>query len=140
MPPQARSWTCSICSTDWVLRASGLNPYSTREQVAYQIGYPDCVDEWSGLKDTMCLLPVFEAYGVDAVQEWVDWERLVEVASSTTGVLNGLGWYHFVGIRGFADGVVAIANSAEGYDGVYSTLNEQQFYALGPFQVVRLVH
>ena len=139
MPPQLRSWTCSICATDWVLRATGLNPWSAREQVAGQIGYPHCVNENVGLVDTTCLLPVFEQYGVDAMQEWVDWDRCFDICSETTGVLNGLGWYHFVAIRGLTDwGGLWIANSAESYRGVYSTLSEEQFNALGPFQVVRL--
>lgn len=141
MPPQLRDWTCSICATDWVLRATGLNPWSTREQVCGQIGYPNCVNENVGLADTNCLIPVFEQYGVEAIQEWVEWGRLLEIAGSTTGVLNGLGWYHFVSIRGLTEsGGVWIANSASGYRGVGETLSAEQFAALGPFQVVRLVH
>lgn len=141
MAPQALNWTCSICATDWTLRATGLNPYSAREQVAVHIGYPSCVDEWTGLKSTECLVSVFSDYGVESQIEWVDWPRLLEIAGDTTGVLNGLGWYHFVGIRGLTEwGGVWLANSAVGYRGVWETLDEQQFNALGPFQVVRLVH
>ena len=141
MAPQAYDWTCSICATTWVLQATGLDPYAAREAVAYKIGYPSCVNEQVGLVNTACVERVFESYGVEAVQEWVDWPRLVEVASSTTGVLNGLGWYHVVGMRGVEQrGGIWIANSARGYQGVSDMLSEAQFDALGPFQVVRLVH
>jgi hypothetical protein len=139
MPPQVYNWTCSICATDWVLRATGLDPYSAREKVAVQIGYPSCVDEYSGLKNTQCLIPVFSDYGVEAVQEWVDWDRALEVCGTTTGVLNGLGWYHFVGISGASEDLLWIANSARGYQGVYDTISRAQFDQLGPWQVVRLV-
>lgn len=140
MAPQVYDWTCSIASTTWVLQATGLDPFAAREAVAYKIGYPSCVNEQVGLVSTTCVERVFEQYGVEAVQEWVDWPRLVDVASSTTGVLNGLGWYHFVGIRGITEwGGIWIANSAAGYRNVWETLDENQFNALGPFQVVRLV-
>jgi hypothetical protein len=66
MAPQSYGWTCSICATDWLLRATGLDAYSTREKVAYEIGYPSCVDEWSGLKDTQCVVRALEAYGVES--------------------------------------------------------------------------
>ena len=139
MQSQAMAWTCSICSADWLVRATGLDPYSDRIKMGYRIGYPDCVDEWSGLKDTTCLVTALEAYGVGAVQEWVDWRRAVEVAGETASILNGLGWYHFVGVRGQTNwGGIWLANSAEGYAGVGDTLSEEQFDALGPFQVVRL--
>jgi hypothetical protein len=55
-------------------------------------------------------------------------------------VLNGLGWYHFVAIRGTYGDELWVANSAQSYDGVYDTVSRAQFNSLGPFQVVRLVH
>lgn len=140
MDPQVRSWTCSICSADWLIRATGLNPYSTREQVAYQIGYPSCVDEWSGLKDTQCLVRCLELYGVDAQQEWVSWGRAMELASSTAVILNSTSWYHFVGVRGTTDwNGLWLANSAMGYMGVTDTLNLTQWNALPGWQAVYLV-
>jgi hypothetical protein len=141
MEPQARSWTCSICACDWLIRATGLNPYSTREQVAYQIGYPSCVDEWSGLKDTQCLVRCLEAYGVSVAQEWVSWSRALELASSTACILNSTSWYHFVGVRGLTDwGGLWLANSAMGYAGIFDTLAADQWAALPGWQMVYLVH
>jgi hypothetical protein len=142
MPPQARSWTCSICATDWLIRATGLNPYSTREQVAVQIGYPSCVDEWSGLKDTQCIVNTLSDYGVEARQEWVSWDRALELAATTAVILNSTSWYHFVGCRGLVDEWTGlwIANSAIGYKGIAETINAAQWASLPGWQAVYLVH
>jgi hypothetical protein len=140
-PRQVQSWTCSICSTDWVLRATDLDPNSTREKVTGEIGYPSCVDENLGLKDTQCVVRVFESYGVQAKQEWIDWARALELCGSTTGVLNSTIWQHFVAIRGVTDdGQLWIANSASGYDGIYETISREQWDAWsGSWQTVTLV-
>jgi hypothetical protein len=140
MPPQAQDWTCSICATDWVLLATWLDPTSTREQTAGEIGYPSCVNPQVGLADTQCLVRVLSSYGPQAHQEWVDWNRAVELCSSTTGVLNSTSWYHFVAIRGMtADGQLWIANSAPGYQGIYDTISPEQFSRwAGSWQIVWL--
>lgn len=141
MPPQVASWTCSICATDWLLRATGLDPWSTREKVAYELGYPSCVDEWSGLKDTQCIVRVLESFGVDAVQEWVSWSRALDIAGSTAFILNSTSWYHFVGGRGLTEwGGLWIANSAQGYRGIWETIDAAQWNSLPGWQMVYLVH
>jgi hypothetical protein len=140
MAPQTYAWTCSICSLDWLLRATGLEPYSDRITTAFQIGYPSCVDQWSGLKDTQCLVRVIETYGVGAVQEWVDWPRALQIAGSTAYILNSTTMYHFMGGRGLADwGGLWVANSAQGYKNVWETIDAGQFAALAPWQMVWLV-
>jgi hypothetical protein len=142
MGQQDFAWTCSIRSLDWLLRATGLNPYSNVVTAAFEIGYPGCVDQWSGLKDTQCLVRVLESYGVDAVQEWVDWPRALEIAESTGWILNSTSWYHFVGGRGVTDwGGLWIANSAISYQGIYETINQEQWSQWdGTWQMVWLVH
>jgi hypothetical protein len=84
---------------------------------------------------------VFESYGVEAKQEWIDWSRALELCSTTTGVLNSTAWYHFVAIRGVTDdGQLWIANSAPGYDGIFDTISESQFQMwAGTWQAVTLV-
>jgi len=139
MPPQLRSWTCSICATDWLIRATGLNPYSTREQVAVQIGYPSCVDEWSGLKDTQCIVNVLSDYGVEARQEWVSWERALALAGETAYILNSTSWYHFVGGRGLDGPGLWVANSALGYQGINEHVDEADWYRLPGWQMVYLM-
>jgi hypothetical protein len=141
MEPQQRDWTCSVCSTDWLLRASGLDPYSDRIKVAYAMGYPSCVDEWSGCKSIQCIVDVIESYGVEARQEWVDWPRALELASSTAYILNSTTMYHFMGGRGVTNwGGLWVANSAVGYRGVAETIDASQWASLTPWQMVWLVH
>jgi hypothetical protein len=140
MEPQQRSWTCSICAYDWLLRASGLDPWSDRIKAAYEIGYPSCVDEWSGLKDTYCLVNALEDHGVVAVQEWVDWPRAYELAGSTAAILNSTSWFHFVAVRGQTTwGGLWIANSAMGYGGIADTIDAAQWAGKPPWQMVYLV-
>jgi hypothetical protein len=140
MPPQTYDWTCSVCSFDWVIGATGTADLS-REDAAMLIGYPDCVDETYGLKDTRCLINAYAGFGLVARQAWVTFDQAYAIAQSTTGQLNGLGWYHFAALRGVDHmdvGELWIANSAPGYRGVYESLSRSQFNALGPFQVVYL--
>jgi hypothetical protein len=139
MQPQQAGWSCSVCATDWTLRATGLDPNSDRIKTGLNLGYPHCVNSAVGLADTQCVVDVLGSYGPEAVQEWVDWERAYELCSSTAGVLNSTRWYHFVGIRGVLDGRLSIANSAEGYQGIYGTISRQQFDAwAGSWQAVYL--
>ncbi len=138
MEPQQRDWTCSVCSTTWVLQATAIDPNASRYDVAVMLGYPGCVNEEHGLETTDCIIKVFGQYGIRARQEWVNFEAAWTLARTAT-ILNGLGWYHFIGLRGALDSdTLAIANSAEGYRGVYSTLSRSQFNSLGPFQAVYL--
>ena len=138
--PQVFGWTCSICSTDWLLRATGLDPQSCREKVAYDLGYPDCVDQYSGLKNTQCIVRLLEEYGVTAKQEWVSWDSAQQLASSTAYILNSTSWYHFVGGRGVTEsGDLWIANSALGYRSVYETISRSQFDSMPPWQMVYLL-
>lgn len=139
MAPQVYNWTCSICSLDWLLRATALNPYSSREQVCAEIGYPSCVDSYSGLKDTACLIDVLAAYGVEAQQEWVDWPRALELAGSTAYILNSTSWYHFVGGRGTIDGSLWVANSAPGYQSIWDVVDASDWNRLPGWQMVYLV-
>jgi hypothetical protein len=139
MAPQTFGWTCSICATDWLLRATGLDPYSSREKVALELGW-DCVDPYSGLKDTQCLVRLLEQFGVSAQQEWVSWDRALELAGSTAYILNSTSWYHFTGGRGVTDwGGLWIANSASGYRGIYDTVDESQWNSLPGWQMVWIV-
>jgi hypothetical protein len=141
MVPQSYPWTCSICATTWVLNATSIEPDATREQVAYELGYPSCVNPAVGLASTQCVVDCFQAHGVGAHQEWVDWNRAYDLCSQTTGVLNSTHWYHFVGIRGVRDGNLWVANSAPGYDGIWDDVTPGQFQAwAGSWQIVWLSH
>src|SRR5215472_17159842 len=113
MDPQQRGWTCSICATDWTLRATGLDPDSDRVKVGVEIGYPDCVNAAVGLANTQCVVDVLGSFGVEVQQAWVTFDEAYQVCSSTAGVINGLGMYHFCAIRGTSGDELWIANSAQ---------------------------
>jgi len=140
MAPQAYSWTCSICASTWVLQATGADPNAARESIAYEIGYPTCVNPSVGLADTQCVVRMFERYGFKAHQEWVDWNRAQQLCRETTGILNSTRWYHFVGVRGlYGSNVLWVANSAPGYQGIWDQINYATFQQwAGSWQMVWL--
>lgn len=57
-------------------------------------------------------------------------------------MMGGRAWCHWVGVSDFnvASDLLIIKNSANGYLGVYQTLNRTQWANLGPFSMVRLTH
>jgi len=140
MAPQAYSWTCSICASNWVLQATGISPDLSREQTAYDLGYPTCVNPSVGLADTQCMVNMFDRYGFDARREWLDFDRAYALCAETTGCLNSTRWYHFVAIRGVSGDRIWIANSALGYKNIYDTISRSQWDAwAGSWQCVWLV-
>jgi hypothetical protein len=71
----------------------------------------------------------------------VRWEWLVEHAGQFPILLGGRRWGafgHWVGVRTVEDGVLTLANPAEGYAGIFETLTERQFYNVGPCSAVWL--
>lgn len=134
MSPQMQSWTCSICSFDWVCRAIGIP--MDREQAAEIIGYPECVNETYGLMSADCMVKAFEKVGIVAVQKWVTFEEAFSICQHYTGVINPIGMYHFMGIRGTEASTIWVANSAQGYRGIWDNLDVGSFNGLGPVQVI----
>lgn len=130
MAPQVYDWTCSVAATTWVLQATGLEPDAAREQVAYEIGYPQCVNPQYGLMDTNCVERVFRNRGVECQTLWPpSFDRMYALAQETTGILNSTRWYHFVGIRGTSGNAIWVANSASGYKGIYELVSRGQWDA-----------
>src|SRR5215471_15486628 len=144
-PGQLYDWTCSACSLDWLKRATGLvvtdDIYGSRETTVYEIGYTDNINPTYGLMDASgaALQAVLEAYGRESSQSWLDFDTVYELAQSTTGMLSGAAWYHWVGLRGVQSSNLWVANSAPGYKGVYDVLSRDDFNRLGGFSVVWLV-
>ena len=140
MTPQIASWTCSACALDWVLRATGIDPASTRDQVVEHIGYPENINEEYGLMDAAgsALRRVLSDYGVPSEQAWLDFDTVYALAQETTGQMSGASWYHWVALRGVSGDDLWIANSAPGYKGVYDLLSRADFDRLGGFSVVWL--
>lgn len=143
MPAQAYEWTCSICSTTWVLSSTGVldssgDVYADRQRVGNEMGYPGCVNEVYGCMSSQCVVDEFARYGLPARQAWVNFDQAYAIAAQTTGVINPTGQYHYMAIRGVTDGLLWLANSAPGYMGVGETMDRGQFNSLGPVQLVYL--
>lgn len=89
-----------------------------------------------------CLIDAFSYYGLRSQQKWVTFDEAYAICRETTGVINPVGMYHFMAIRGI-DGIdvgdIWVANSAPGYCGVYDSLSRSQFNALSPVQLIYLV-
>ena len=69
MPGQAYDWTCSVCSSTWVIQATGTayqdsDIYDARYAVGERMGYPSCVNETYGCMSTQCVKDVLESYGL----------------------------------------------------------------------------
>lgn len=141
MAPQQRSWTCSICAYTWVINATGTDPNLGREEATNIIGYPECVNETYGLMSADCMRTAFDYYALNSKQAWVTFDEAYALMGQTTGVINPIGMYHFMGMRGVDPntGSLWVANSARGYRGIYDTMNRSQFNSLGPVQVIYLV-
>jgi len=141
MPPQAYAWTCSVCSMTWVLQATGTayqesDIYDARAAVGLAMGYPSCVNETYGCMSQQCVVDCLDSYGLVARQAYVTFDQAYAIAREYTGTINPQGMYHFMALRGISGNAIGVANSAEGYMGVYSTLSRDQFNALGPVSVV----
>ena len=143
MPGQYYSWTCSACATEWTERACGADRggdvYSNREQVTYAIGYPYNINSQYGLMDgsgSQLQRVLREHAGLETGQDWLSFDQAMAIYSQTFGLMSGAAFYHWVAVRGVQSGALWLANSAEGYKGVYSTMNRDQYNALGGFSCI----
>lgn len=138
MEPQAHDWTCSVCAFTWTANATGIDPTLTRADAGVLIGYPECVNETYGCMSAQCLIDAYATLGVEALQSWVTYEQAYTICERYTGVINPVGMYHFMAIRGVQGSSLWVANSAPGYRGVYDLLDKGAFTALGPVQIIAL--
>jgi hypothetical protein len=141
MPAQVYNWTCSVCSITWVLQATATafqdaDIYDARYAVGERMGYPSCVNPTYGCMSDQCVLDTLASYGLVARQAYVSFDQAYAIARTNTGTINPQGMYHFMAVRGTSGSDIAVANSAQGYMGVYSTLSRSQFNALGPVSVI----
>lgn len=136
--PQVQNWSCSACSLAWLNRALGIQ-YATDEDsaIAY-IGNPANINSTYGLMDGSGtrLVQCLREQGAPALNGWWTWDQAYELAANMPLLLGGVAWNHWVGVRTASGGVLELANSAEAWMNVYSTLNEFQWNELGPFAVV----
>lgn len=139
---QPNDWSCSIASTQWLLRSIGRQP-SWDWLVAMMV--PGLVDDREGLHrgDGQTLARfIQEQYGYPAGNLGeVGWDDVRGRAGTTPLALGGRRWGdggHWTGLRGYdsrADALL-LANPAPGYAGVWDRLTHSQFDAFGPFALV----
>jgi hypothetical protein len=140
MEPQLLDWTCAACSLDWLKVATGMEAASDRYTTTMQIGYTEEINPTYGLMDGSGaeLQRVLGEYGQDSAQGWLDYDSVYALARETTGMLSGANWYHWVALRGVQGTNLWVANSAQGYKGIYDILSRSDFERLGGFSVVWL--
>jgi len=135
MAQQVYSWTCSICTITWVLNSTGVSQ-DGRQAVGDVLGYPGCVNETYGLMGSQCMVNCFAQYGLLTLEKWVGFDEAYAIAQSHTGGISPSGMYHWMAIRGVSGSDIWVANSAQGYKGVWDTISRSQFNAYGPVKVV----
>jgi hypothetical protein len=123
-----------------VLESTGCRG-SDRERTVYEIGYPNNINSTYGLMDGSGaqLQRVLGDYGLGSEQGWLDFDAVYEIAQSTTGMMSGAAYYHWVALRGVQGANLWIANSAPGYCGIWDVLSRADFNRLGAFSVVSVV-
>lgn len=146
MPAQLYGWTCSCCATEWVERATGHprsnDTFWNREQVVYDVGYPDNINATYGLMDgsgAQLRRVLAERWGLQSAQDWLDFDTVYSLAQSTTGMMSGAAYYHWVALRGVRGNSIWIANSAPGYKGIFDELSRYDFDRLGGWSVCWLI-
>lgn len=136
MDPQLYEWTCSVCSYTWVINSSNTDPDLDRETAGEIIGYPGCVNETYGLMSAQCMIDAFAHYGLKAKHGYYTFGEAYSICTAHTGVINPIGMYHFMAIRGVQGGNIWVANSAPGYCGIWDHLGEYDYETLGPVQLI----
>jgi hypothetical protein len=84
------------------------------------------------------MVKAFAGYNLIARQKWCTFQEAYAISRVATGVINPVGMYHYMGIRGISGENIWLANSAQGYRGVYNSLSQHQFNSLGPVQLIYL--
>ena len=147
MPAQVYNWTCSACALEFLLRgysaSYGRDIYTNRESAVYDIGYPSNISPSLGLHDGSGaqLQRVFEARtGIPTGQGWLTFDQMWSIANQGYGgMMSGGAWYHWVSVRGTDGDTIWIANSAPGYQSVWSNVSRSDWARLGPFSCVWVV-
>jgi hypothetical protein len=146
MPAQEANWSCSACSLAWVLRSTGLEPGANEQDCIAALGYcPTCaagcgISSSLGLCDASGpeLRRIYAEHGQDTAQAWLDFDTVYELAQHTTGQMSGAVWNHWVALRGVQGATIWVANSAQGYKGIWNNVSREDFARLGGFSVVWL--
>ena len=135
---QTASWTCSACSLAWLNRALFIDHATDEWEAVDYIGNPEHINSAFGLMDGSGarLAQCLREQGAPAFNFWSDWYTAFELAARMPLLVGGVGWYHWVGVRGVENEYMLLANSAPGWMGIDQRLFEGDWNGLGPFAVV----
>jgi hypothetical protein len=144
--PQEEDFDCSQESLEWALYSLGrrpqenwLEPTMIAEGVmSRDLGLLDA----SGAGLAAFVRRHYGEYGYTAENvASVSYEDVVREAGLYPLLIGGRAWNHWSGVRGYDAGQgLLLANPAPGWKGIGQTLTRQQFTALGPFSMVRVLH
>lgn len=136
--PQSLNWTCSACSLAWLNRALGIQVATDELSAANYIGEPENINSTYGLMDGSGgrLVQCLREQGAPALNGWWTFNQVCALAGYMPLLIGGVAWNHWVGVRIAELGVLYLANSAEGWQGVYDSMTMEQWNELGPFAVV----
>lgn len=146
--PQDKSFDCSQDSLEWAMWSLGRKPADGwMEATMIAEGVMSAAD---GLLDaTGAGLAAFVGrqwgeFGFYANSEpSVTFDGLrLEGGHTYPLLIGGRKWGHWSGLAGYDKNtdMLLLANPADGWMGVHQTMNRDQFDALGPFSMVRVLH
>lgn len=141
-PVQGDDWTCSVHTTTWMLQATGhdvsftdvKNRMLNTGRVSPSWGLSDANGPGVAqtLRDFAGGAPHIENRGI------VSFDDVAARAGHMAVGIGGRSWYHWSAVRGYdADrDVILLANSANGWKGVYQEMTRGQFANLGAMAMV----
>lgn len=149
--PQNDPWSCAPTCTRWAMKALGRDP--SEAWMESQMKADGIVTEALGLMDASgkalaeWITQQYGEFGYSASNENpIGFQALAEEFLAPNnpypGMIGGRAWNHWAGLRSYdrARDVLLLANPDENWKGVGPEMNRQEFDALGPFSMVRIVH
>lgn len=139
---QAEDWTCAVHTATWMLQATGhdvsfsevkSHMLSTgRVTSAYGLSDANGPGLAQTLRDFADGAPEIQNRGI------VSFNDVAARAGHMAVGIGGRSWYHWSAVRGYDEGrdVLLLANSANGWQGVYQEMTRGQFANLGAMAMV----
>lgn len=148
-PPhlQEHDYDCSQDSLEWALWSVGRKPddgWLEATMIAEGVlSRAQGLLDASGAGLAAFVTREYGEFGYSANNEpLVTFDALAAEVGPYPMLIGGRAWNHWSGLWGYdrAQDVLLLANPSPGWHGVGQTMNRQQFAALGPFSMVRVLH
>jgi len=145
---QNDDWSCSVTSLRWAMTALGRNPAEGWMEgtalVERVVRMADGLQDATGAGLAAFVRRHYAEFGYDANNEpsiSFDDARF-EGDHAYPILIGGRAWNHWCAVRAYdgANGVLLLANPADGHKGVFQTMSKAQFDTLGSFSMVRVFH